>query len=172
MGEISYKTIRELLSTDRNIMENAFNSIYNKYASLVYYVSFDILKSKEDAEDIVNETFLKMYASRASIKSDKSLKYLLLTISKNLSINLFNKKIKMRPLEVEVASNDLVVDEFSEFKNKYKDVLNEEELSIVMDHLIADYSFREIAEKYSSSTNAISSKYRRAIEKLKKHYKE
>ncbi len=160
------------MSPNREIMENGFNYIYNMYASLVYYISFDILKSKEDAEDIVNETFLKMYASRASIRNEKSLKYLLTTISKNLSINLLNKKIKMRPLEVEIPSNDLVVDEFADFKNKYKDVLDDDELAIVMDHLIADYSFREIAEKQNVTTSVISSKYRRAIQKLKKHYKE
>lgn len=172
MGEISLKTIKELSSTNRAIMENAFKCIYNKYASLVYYVSFEILNSNEDAEDVVNETFLKMYASRKDIKSDKSLKYLLVTISKNLSINLYNRKIRMRPLEEEVPSNDKPFDELYEFKQKFKDLLSEEELSIVMDHLLCDFTFREIGEFKNMTVDTVSGKYRRAIEKLKKYYKE
>lgn len=172
MGEISTKTIKELTSPNRAVMENAFNCIYNQYASLVYYVSFEILKSKEDAEDIVNETFLKMYSNRNKLSNDKSLKYLLMTISKNLSINLYDKKIRMRPLEVEVPSNDMPFDSIYGFKEKFKEVLDEEELSIVMDHLLCDFSIREIGEFKHMTTDAVSGKYRRALEKLRNYYKE
>ena len=172
MGEITSKTLLNLYSNDRSVMESAFNCIYNKYASLVYYVSFEILKSNEDAEDIVNETFLKMYSSRKELKEYQSVKYFLLAISKNLSINLYNKKILTCSLDVEIPSNDMPFDELLEFKNKYKDVLTEEELSIVMDHLLCDFKFKEIAMIKNTTTDSISGKYRRALEKLKKFYKE
>ncbi|MBR6056526.1 MAG: hypothetical protein IKP56_04970, partial [Bacilli bacterium] len=61
MGKISYSTLKKLCSRNQSEVELAFTTIFEKYRYLVYYVSFDILKNEEEAKDIVNEAFLKMY---------------------------------------------------------------------------------------------------------------
>ena len=61
MEKISYSVLKKLCSKSEEEMNKSFNLIFEKYRYLVYYVSFDILKSEDEAKDIVNETFLKMY---------------------------------------------------------------------------------------------------------------
>jgi transcriptional regulator len=49
-----------------------------------------------------------------------------------------------------------------------KKVLTKEEITIVLSHLEEGMSFREIAFSLHESPNAISGKYARAIDKIKK----
>ncbi len=37
-----------------------FNMLFNKYKNLVYHIAYKILDNKEDAEDALQETFLKL----------------------------------------------------------------------------------------------------------------
>ena len=83
MTKIRNQTIEKLRSTSKEEVDSVFNLIFNKYKNLVYYVSFDILKNSEDAKDIVNDTFLKMYDNRSKLISETKLKYFLLVSAKN-----------------------------------------------------------------------------------------
>lgn len=172
MGEITSKTLLNLYSNDRSVMESAFNCIYKEYSSLVYYVAFDILHVREDAEDVLNETFVKFYSNRGKIESVKSIKYLLLTMTKNLSIN----KLKTRELSCdyieEIEDTNASSDQFSSFIDEFKEFLDKDEIDIVVFHLLYGFSFREIAKEKKVTTSVISSKYRRIIVKLRAHYKE
>ena len=53
--DITNKDLKDLKSSSKQVMERAFNDIYQEYKLLVYFVSFDILKNQEDAKDITNE---------------------------------------------------------------------------------------------------------------------
>ena len=53
--DITNKDLKDLKSSSKQVMERAFNDIYQEYKLLVYFVSFDILKNQEDAKDIANE---------------------------------------------------------------------------------------------------------------------
>ena len=78
-------------------MNIAFNDVYNEYKLLVYYVSFQITNNQMDSEDIVNETFLKLFENRFNLKNKKSVKYFLLETSKNLSLNLKKREERKEP---------------------------------------------------------------------------
>ena len=41
--------------------EKAFNLLYEQYHDLVYYVVLQIVKHKEDAKDITQDTFIQLY---------------------------------------------------------------------------------------------------------------
>ena len=51
-------------------------------------------------------------------------------------------------------------------------ILSEDEQRIVTLHVVWDYKHREIAEILGCPTGTVTSKYKRAIEKLKKSLKE
>ncbi len=163
--------IKDLTSPNRERMEKTFNKIYEEYSYLVFYVAFEILRNKEDAKDVVNETFLKMYQNRHSLERGKNLKYYLVTIAKNLAIN--NSKISARYVELNEDKGPGIVETYEDFDsyiNKFKDFLDEEELTLVVYHLLYDYSFKEIAEIKQVSINSISSKYKRTLDKIRRHY--
>lgn len=70
-----------------------FDLVYRQYSERLYGFAFSILKNHEDSKEIVQETFLKLWNKRAELRSDKSLKSYLFTISYNISIDIFRKRL-------------------------------------------------------------------------------
>ena len=62
--DITNKDLKDLKSSSKQVMERAFNDIYQEYKLLVFFVSFDILKNQEDAKDITNETFMQFFINK------------------------------------------------------------------------------------------------------------
>ena len=169
MEKISYSVLKKLCSKSEEEMNKSFNLIFEKYRYLVYYVSFDILKSEDEAKDIVNETFLKMYEKRKGFMSESKLKYFLLVTAKNLSINRYNQtKYHLSYSEDIEGKNDS--ENVSIYLEKFKDVLDEEEYNYLVIHLIYEFRFREIAKVNKLTTSQVSSKYQRGIKKLRDYY--
>ena len=77
MSKVSFKLINDLKSTSKEVMEAAFNQIYNTYSYLIFYISLQIVKDNEIAKDITNETFYKMFINKDKIDNNKNLKYYL-----------------------------------------------------------------------------------------------
>ena len=163
--------LKDFTGDNKVEVESSFNAIYNAYYRLVYFVSLDVTKNNEDSKDIVNETFFKLYENRKKMKDVNGIKYYLVVTAKNLSINLINKMKRETVFndDISVSSEELLIDSFLE---KFKEYLDKEELKILVYHLIYELGFREISELTGISINTISSKYRRAVNKLKEHYKE
>ena len=72
----------------------AFDDLYIQYSQRLYGFAFSILKNQEDAKEIVQETFLKLWNKRSDIDSSYSLKSYLFSISYNISIDLLRKRTK------------------------------------------------------------------------------
>lgn len=152
-------------------MNNSFNMIFKKYSNLVYYVSFDILRNEEEAKDIVNEAFLKMYDKRRDFTSESKLKYFLLVVAKNLAINRYNELKNKSPYVEEMSlSEDNIGISF--YLDKFKEILDKEEFNYLFLHIIYGFTFLEIARANNLSLSQVSSKYRRGLIKLRKYYKE
>lgn len=79
--------LNKLLSDDKRKSDEAFRCIYQKYASRVHSYCYKILKNKQVAEDIFQETFIKFYQNVKSEKMHSSLLGFLLRIARNLSLN-------------------------------------------------------------------------------------
>ena len=62
-------------------------------------------------------------------------------------------------------------DDFQEYLTKFSSFLDESEIDLLVYHLLYDYSFKEIASLLGVSINSVTSKYKRTIDKVKKHYK-
>lgn len=172
MNNIDSRVLILLNSSSKDEVEYAFNMIFKEYSTLVYYVSLKVVKDKEIAKQITNEAFLKFFNSRKDIKKLSSIKSYLTTISKNLSINHVYSSNKIERLDKEVSVTYKYNDDYECYIDKFKEFLNDEELEIVIYHLIYEYTFKEIAKLKDVSINVISSKYKRALDKAKKHYKE
>lgn len=71
---------------------SAFNKIYAKYAVHLYRFAFKYLKTKEEAEELVQSVFLKIWEGRRSIKTDTSFRSYLFTITYNDICKLFRRR--------------------------------------------------------------------------------
>ncbi len=172
MAKISNKTLRMLSSPRRDTMEAAFNLIYDEYAYLLYYIALKIVKNADIAKEIVNESFLVFYEHKDDVTDCKRIKYYLTTICHNLAVNYHIKDGRYQAYDddLEVANDNQ--DHFTEYLQRFEGFLNEEEIDLIVFHLLYGYSFKEMAMSKKVSTNVIAGKYRRALIKIRKHYQE
>lgn len=70
------------------LFENLFREHYDALAQY----AFSILKSKEDAEDIVQDVFVKLWQNTPEVIETAQVKFYLLTAVKNNSISLLRKQ--------------------------------------------------------------------------------
>ena len=52
--------MRKLIKDLRLRKEHAFETVYYQYYKLVYFVAFSMVKDREVAEEVVQDTFVKM----------------------------------------------------------------------------------------------------------------
>lgn len=169
MEKIGYSVLKKLCSLSTSERNESFSLIYDKYRYLVYYVSFDILKNEEEAKDVTSETFLKMYEKRREFMSESKLKYFLLVMAKNLSINRYRQRKDHLEYLDETSGNEEEKD-ISLYLEKFKDILDQDEYSYIVLHLVYEFSFKEIAKANHKTTSTVSSKYRRGLAKLRAYY--
>ena len=65
MSKSSNNNDSELIEKVKNGNEGAFNFLMNKYYPRVYASLFSFTKSKEDSEDLTQQTFLKVNKLRS-----------------------------------------------------------------------------------------------------------
>lgn len=120
-----------------------FHRIYEKYKNLMYIVAYDISKNSHDAEDIVENSLIKVIGMLNTIDSediDKSRgKNLMITITKNTAIDFLRKREhipmpceyiedqqaekNIEDLYIEMENYQEVISCIDELADKYKDVL-------------------------------------------------
>lgn len=71
----------------RNGEEAAFKIIFDRWFKKLYYFSFRYLKSKEEAEEMVQETMLQLWVTREKLDERYPVSSYLYTIVKRLSLN-------------------------------------------------------------------------------------
>lgn len=103
----------------------AFNAIYDMYADKLYGFSFAHTKSREMANDLVQETFLKLWTMRETLSVEGSLQAMLFTMSHNKMIDIFRAQINKVEFEdyIEFAENADLGDNAIEKKIYYDDFL-------------------------------------------------
>lgn len=69
-----------------------FNSLYSEYHRLVYNVALNYLQNCEDAEEITQDVFVKVYNSIDDFKENSSLKTWIYRITINQSLDFIKKK--------------------------------------------------------------------------------
>jgi RNA polymerase sigma-70 factor (family 1) len=70
----------------------AFDSIYQKYAGKLYGFGLKYLRSSVDSQDLVQDTFVKIWDNRTNIKTDTSFKAYLFTIAYSYICKFFRSK--------------------------------------------------------------------------------
>ena len=154
---------------------DAFEKLYIDTKASVYGYALSILKNTHKAEDVLQDTYVKiMTAAHLYTPGTKPMLWIL-TITRNLCLMKLreNKRYGEMPDYEEVA----VDSHETHFENKLvlnaaMKVLTSEESSIVVMHCVTGLKHREIAEIMSLPLSTVLSKYNRALKKLKNELKE
>ncbi len=99
-------------SSDKELMERflrgeveGFNLLVKNYKVRLYSVLYRLLGNREEAEDILQETFLRVYKQRESYDFAYSFSTWIYTIALNLCKNLYKRKKKVRFLGLDSVAN-------------------------------------------------------------------
>ncbi len=160
--------------------KEAFQRLYQNTDKTKYGFILSILRNPQDAEEIMQETYLKIWTSAAGYKSQGKPLAWMFTIARNLCYMKFRDQKR----EADIGLSDLSEGELGEFCPQIEDaadkmvlkaalhILNEEERQIVLLHTTAGMKHREIAADLEMPLATVLSKYNRAMKKLQKHLRE
>lgn len=148
-----------------------FDDLYQKYAVIVFRTAYNFLLNKDDAEDIVQEVFIKYFISNKTFNDDNHEKAWILTVTANLSKNVLRSKSRQN---LELDDTIKIVD------HKFdKAITNHLDLEEAMKELTANqrlviYLFyyeqipiKNIAKIMKSNENTVKSHLLRAKSKMK-----
>ncbi len=107
-NEQSY-TEQELISLLRSGSQYAFERLFENYSQKLYRFSLSYLKSETEAEEIVQDVFLKLWENRDKLRNETSFQSYLFTIAFNDIRKHFNKKARDERYRTEIL--DFLSDE-------------------------------------------------------------
>ena len=145
--------------------ERKLSGYIEKYHGNIFRLAYGYLKNSHDAEDIVQEAFLKLYMSKTCFEKDDNVKAWLIRVSINLC------KDRLRSFWFKNRS-ELPMD--IPFENKEEDVLlslinklKPEHRAVIILFYYEDYSIKEIAKILRISESAVTTRLSRARKKFK-----
>lgn len=102
MNTISPYDERELLLLLKQGNEQAFEKIYNSYSSRLFGNIYRMVKSESTAEEILQDTFLKIWYNRTGIDLEKSFRSYLFRIAENNVYDFFRKATRDKKLRAQL----------------------------------------------------------------------
>ncbi len=162
------KCIKDISIGDKE----ALSTLYNHTKTSVYGFALSILKNIHEAEDVLQEVYIKIYENASFYQANGKPLAWILTITKNLALMKLRKN-----------KNHVNLDELHEILTDHKNVdeaenqvlltsvfehISDEERNILILHSVSGFKHREIAKMLEIPLTTVLSKYNRAIKKIKK----
>ena len=164
----------ELIAKTGEGNSEAFRLLYSLTDKAVYGFILSILKNHHDAEDVMQDTYLKIRECAHLYKSMGKPMAWVFTIARNCALMKIRQKKKMVELTPREDVDETGFDQVSDLEDRLVleaafSVLSDTERQIVMLHAVSGIKHREIAMVLELPLSTVLSKYARALSKLKKH---
>jgi RNA polymerase sigma-70 factor (family 1) len=171
----------ELMDKLRYGNVEAFDLVFKKYGDRLFGFALSYLKTKEEAEELVQDVFLKIWENRKNLKEESSLKSYLFTIAYHNMCRLFRKKQIYEKYKKEIGFSDsqtFNLEEQLEYKATLEQVdqliqkLPDNQRIIFIKSRKEGKSTREIAEEMNLSPGTIDNNISAALKFLRNHISE
>ncbi len=155
----------------------AFDQLFRRYGNRLYFFSLGYLKSKTEAEEVVQEVFLKIWNNRKSLNPDLSFKAYIFKIAFRHIQELFQK------ISREQAYRHEILDSSVDFNNELDDRMNYQSLLNLVDRVIDElpprqreilvrrrklgFSVKEIAEELGIAPKTVENHLTEALRTIK-----
>ncbi len=131
--------------------EEWVENLVREYTGLVYSIAFRILRNSEEASDVVQETFIKLYKNIDKYKEEKNLKNWIYTIALNSARDAYRKQKRKgeEAVDTELVSdstqhNDVIEDRL--LLEKVILNLTEDQKQVVQLYYFESMNIAEISE--------------------------
>ena len=130
----------------------ALSLLINKYKNIAYNLAISIIKDKESAKDITQDSFLKVLENISRFNNESKFSTWLYRIVYNESLQYIKKNQKASIIDSEFAKIENYPEEIFTSEDRYLDLnlyqaiekLDENERNIILLFYLADKSLREI----------------------------
>jgi len=148
----------------------ALTILVNTYKDIAYNLALSIVKNKEYAKDITQDSFLKVLENISEFRKDSKFSTWLYRIVYNQSIAFVIKENRFKKedysLLVETTEKDEYLDDKIQNLKKSINLLNDTDRNIIMLFYLAEKSIKEIAQITGLSSANIKVILHRARKKL------
>lgn len=173
---------KELISQLINGHEYAFECLYNLYADKIFKVAVKFGLNNEDAAEIVQDVFIKIWERKEDLRLDLSFNAYLLTISKNFIIKKSRKNTTQIAFQkyyarfqngVDNSTEDLIVyADLFKITEDFLNLLPTQQKEVFKMSRIEQLSHQEISVRLNLSVRTVENHLYRASAKLKEKLKE
>jgi RNA polymerase sigma-70 factor (ECF subfamily) len=141
----------------------SFNTLYYEYSGRIYSFALGYLKSKVEAEEVVQEVFTKIWEKRAELKEGLSFKSYLFTITFNMIKKHFRTKaLILKYLKSETkddvdlqTSQSVTYDSLYQYITELVNQLPDRRKIIFIKSRFDELSIKEIAEELGISHKTV-----------------
>lgn len=172
--------VKELQSQQHK--EKAFRVLISLYKERLYWHIRNIVKSHEDTDDVLQNTFIKIYKNINSFKGDSKLFSWMYRIATNESITLLNKNAKRLQITSEevqqLAINNLTSDVYFEGDTiqlklqKAIATLPEKQQLVFNMKYFEDLKYKDMSDILETSEGALKASYHIAVKKIETYLTE
>ena len=159
--------------------EQAFRKLVNTYGQRLYWHIRKMVLDHDDADDVLQNTFIKVYKNIDSFKADSKLYTWLYRIATNEAINFLNKRNRRAQVSTEEAQQraleKLEADVYFEGDaiqlalQKAIASLPEKQRLVFNMKYFDDLTYEELSEVLDVSVGGLKSSYHLAVKKIKAH---
>lgn len=149
---------------------HAFEKLYISTKRGVFAFLYSYFHNQHDTEDAMQTVYLKIKRNILSYKPHTNGRAWIFQIAKNHALNELKRK---KPTEsIDLALNlskekDVTYSDSSGVMKLIQTLLSEDEQQIIILHVLWGYRHREIANQLDLPVGTVTSKYKRAVQKLK-----
>ena len=168
----------ELISAIKQGDEWSYEQAYISCREKVFYYFLKKTRSEEDARDLLQTTFLKLWQYRKSLNEDYSLDQHLFNIAYTVFVDAVRKQRKAQQIDHELketpteapAPGMLEQKELDSRLHRLLEQLPDERQKAFILHRLEGYSYKEVASHLSISVKAVYNHIARAVKHLKKYF--
>ena len=133
MKKNSHDIDSELIKKAKQGNHGAFNILTSKYYPRVYASIFSFIKSKEDSEDLSQQTFIKVWQQLDSFRGDSAFFTWVYRIAINLAKNFVTSSgFKKQKINTSIEDTEIDISSFNDIEST---VIHDESLEEINDHI-------------------------------------
>lgn len=192
-GGMSDRTDSELIERSKRGDHSAFEALFNRHQKRVYNLIYRMVGNEQDAADLTQEVFVRVYNSLHTLKTGEALLGWLRTVAVNITrdhVRKMARTIRAESLDSKVQLDDGEVEreiedwsenpertfhrkDMQEAVQRALNSLSDDHRTVVALHHIEGVDVKEIADMMKLPVGTVKSRLARAREELKRklgHY--
>lgn len=155
---------------------NSIDNLIQEHGQKIYNYCYNMLRNRQEAEDAMQEVFIKAYNNMSRMDDMKSVAAWLYKVAYNHCLNIIRRKklfffvpinddVRIKGAKCSIGADN----EFSELLTAMLSKLPAQDRSVLILRVIEEKSYDEIAAIFGKKPEAVRKQYERAKKKIKEY---